>query len=169
MAEDTGQGRGGTRGRTGLPPWVWLVTVLVAVLAALGSAWWVEQDTAVPDEPPGRPEEFCAAVTELRSGDEITVTVGEGSSGLQPTIDGLRRLLTTDAPDRIHRDVDELVAALEEVQAEADAVAPDDTSGLARVSGILDGRLRELREGSERIEAYTARWCTADGEPSPGG
>jgi hypothetical protein len=157
------------RERTGLPAWVWIVMILLAVGAALGSAAWVESGKeAVPTEAPGQPEQFCNTVGELQAIGDLSLVVGEQDTGLQPAIDGLRRLADAEPPAVIRDDLTQLADALSGVQDDARAVADDDPEGLNTVLRSLQDRLRDLQPASDQVDAYTEKWCGASLNSSSG-
>lgn len=159
---DPEPGADSARQRTGLPAWVWIVWILLLAGAALGTAAWVEAGKEpVPTEAPGQPAQFCNTVGELQGLTELSLVVGESDTGLQPAIDGLRRLADADPPTVIRDDLTHLADALVAVQDEARAVAPDDPLGLTTVARSLEDRLRELQDSSDRVDAYTEKWCGA--------
>lgn len=162
-------GRGTARERTGLPAWVWIAWILLLAGAALGTAAWVQSsDQAVPTEAPGQPEQFCNTVGDLQGMGDLSLVVGEQDTGLQPAIDGLRRLAAAEPPAVIRADLDQLADALSAVQDDARAVAGDDQEGPTTVMRSLQDRLRDLQPASDRIDAYTETWCGASLNPSPG-
>jgi hypothetical protein len=172
MADPTPPTTDGTASRRApVPGWVWIGLVAVAVAGALLAGWWFErEDNGPPTAAPGQPAAFCAAVSGLQGAGEISVDIGTGAQGTQGLRDaaaGLRRLAAADPPASIRDDIDQLAGALDEVVAQAEAVAPDDATGLDRVLTVLDTRLRELQAASDRVDAYTQRWCGASVNPTP--
>jgi hypothetical protein len=149
--------------RPPVPGWVWILLVVVAVGGSLLAGWWFGRDTTT-SEAPGRPEAFCNAVGELQGSGDMTLDVGtgaEGTKGLSDAAAGLRRLAAAEPPARIRDDLEQLAGALDEVVVEAESVAPDDPTGLDRVLTVLDDRLRGSQAASDRVNAYTDRWCGA--------
>jgi hypothetical protein len=171
MAERPDPGPGGetARERTGLPAWVWIAWILLLAGAALGTAAWVESGKdAVPSEAPGRPEQFCNTVGELQDIGDLSLAVGEQDTGLQPAIDGLRRLADAEPPAVIRDDLTRLADALSGVQDDARAAPADDPGSLATVMRSLQDRLRDLQPASDRVDAYTEKWCGASLNSSSG-
>lgn len=165
-------GRAAAR-RTPLPGWAWIALVAVAVGGALLAGWWFGRGDAVATEAPSRPEQFCNTVGELQGAGDITVDVGagsEGTQGLRRAADGLRALADAGPPAPIRDDLAELAGAVDEVVAQAEAVAPDDAAGIDRVLTVLDQRLRSLQAASDRVNTYTERWCgsSINSPPAPG-
>ena len=151
------------RRRTPLPGWAWILLVVVAVGGSLAVAWWFERDTSV-SEAPGQPETFCNTVGELQSTGDITISLGTGPDATAPLTDaaaGLRRVARAEPPAQIRDDLYASAAALDDVAAEAGSVLADDPTAVARVLASLDERLRELQPASDRVNAYTDRWCGA--------
>ncbi len=151
------------RRRNPVPGWVWILLVVVAVGASLGAAWWFERDTSV-SEAPGQPETFCNTVGELQSTGDITVDLGtgtDGTAGLRDAAAGLRRLAGAEPPAQIRDDLEELAGALDAVVADAQAMPSGDPSALGQVLASLDESLRDLQPASDRVNAYTDRWCGA--------
>jgi hypothetical protein len=160
---------GGARRRGPLRAWVWIVLVVVAVGASLGAAWWFERDTSA-SEAPGQPEAFCNTVGELQSVGDITVDLGsgtDGTAGLRNAAAGLRRLAEAEPPARIRDDLEQLAGALDAVVADAEAMPAGDTTAFARVVSGLDERLGRLQSSSDRVNAYTDRWCGAGINSTP--
>jgi hypothetical protein len=152
-----------SRRRTPVPGWVWILLVVVAVGASLGAAWWFERDTSV-SEAPGQPETFCNTVGELQSVGDISVDLGagtEGTAGLRDAAVGLRRLAEAEPPAQIRDDLEQLAGALDGVVADAEAMPAGDLTAVAQVVAGLDERLRRLQAASDRVNAYTDRWCGA--------
>jgi hypothetical protein len=157
------------RDRTGLPAWVWILWILILAGAALGTAAWVGAgDDAVPSEAPAQPEPFCNTVGELQGMGDLSLVVGEQDTGLQPAIDSLRRLADAGPPAIIADDLNQLADALSAVQDDARAVPADDPQGLTTVLRSLQDRLRDLQPASDRIDAYTEKWCGASLNSSSG-
>jgi hypothetical protein len=155
--------------RTPLPGWAWIALVAIAVGGALLAGWWFGRDDAVT-QAPRQPEVFCNTVGQLQRTGDITVDVSagvDGTKGLRGAADGLRRLADAGPPAAIRADLEEVATAVDDVVAEAEAVAPDDPNGLSQVLGVLDQRLRGVQAASDRVNAYTERWCGASVNPSP--
>jgi hypothetical protein len=151
------------RRRSPVPGWVWILLVVVAVAGSLVAAWWFERDTSV-SEAPGQPETFCNTVGELQSAGDITVDLGAGTDGtadLREAASGLRRLAAADPPARVRDDLERLAGAVDEVVAEAEALPADDPTAVAQLITGLDERLAPLQASSDRVNAYTERWCGA--------
>jgi hypothetical protein len=151
------------RRRGPVPGWVWILLVVVAVGASLAAAWWFERDTSV-SEAPGRPETFCNVVGELQAAGDISVDLGagaDGTAGLREAADGLRRLAEAEPPAQIRDDLEQLATAVDEVVAEAEAIPAGDPTAFEQVLTALDDRLRPLQPASDRVNAYTERWCGA--------
>ena len=94
--------------------------------------------------------------------------MGGQDTGLQPAIDGLRRLADAEPPAVIRDDLEQLADALVGVQDDARSVAADDPEGLATVMRSLQDRLRDLQPASDRVDAYTEKWCGASLNSSTG-
>ena len=171
MADRPEPGSGGetARARTGLPAWVWIAWILLLAGAALGTAAWVQSGKeAVPSEAPGKPEQFCNTVGELQGMGDLSLVVGVQDTGLQPAIDGLRALADAEPPAVIRDDITQLADALSAVQDDARAVPDDDPQGLTTVMRSLQDRLRDLQPASDRVDAYTEKWCGASLNSSSG-
>jgi hypothetical protein len=153
----------GRRRRSPVPGWVWILLVALAVGGSLAAAWWFERDTSV-SEAPGQPEAFCNTVGELQAVGDISIDVGtgaEGTAGLRNAAAGLRRLAAAEPPAEIRDDLEQLAAAVDQVVAEAEAMSADAPAALQQVLASLDERLRLLQTSSDRVNAYTDRWCGA--------
>lgn len=142
---------------------VWLAVIVVMAAGSLVAAWWSERSTAPDlDVAPAEPSVFCNTVGELHARGAITVAMGEGAAGLQSVSDGLGRLAAAGPPAAIRDDLVSLQQALDPVIRAALVATPGDSGTVGELLVLLDDQTRDLQPASDRVNAYTKRWCGVD-------
>ncbi len=141
---------------------VWLVAISVGIVGALVAAWWAERDGDALARPPAQGAAYCNTVAELQSDGDITVTLTRGAAGLQSISDGFGQLQQAGPPRQIVADLDALRLALDPVVRASLEAELTDPRTVADLATLLDDQTRPLQAESDRVNAYTARWCGVD-------
>lgn len=142
--------------------WVWLVLIAVGIVGALVAAWWADRDGDPLTQPPGQGADYCNTVAGLQADGDITVTLTRGAAALQSISDGFGQLQQAGPPDQIVGDLDALRLALDPVIRAALEAELTDPQTVADLVTLLDDQTRPLQAESDRVNAYTARWCGVD-------
>jgi hypothetical protein len=141
---------------------VWLVLIVIGVVASLGAAGWYERDRGDVSAAPAEPSTFCNTVGELHARGAITFASDDPAGSLQAVSDGLGRLGLAGPPAQIRRDLEGLRLALDPVIRRALASRLDEPATPSELSDLLADRTRPLQPESDRLNAYTRRWCGVD-------
>ena len=141
---------------------VWFVLIALGIVGALVVGWWADRESDPLTQPPEQGAQYCNTVADLQADGDITVTLTRGAAGLQSISDGFGELQQAGPPDQIVADLDALRLALDPVIRASLEAELTDPRAVADLVALLEDQTRPLQVESDRVNAYTARWCGVD-------